>query len=142
MMHQRNQVSQTEAPKIKKEGVVTKISDYSCFYCQKEINSSNDTLLKHFDECPQIGVFYEEHPQPYFHPFPDFYHYDGTGFALPTDEPCYTCNERLENKLELRKHYTENHPELVLFWCDVCLTNFGSDRGLKSHLRNQHHIFQ
>ena len=142
MMHHRNQVSQTEEPKIKKEIVNARISDYSCFYCQKRINSSNEVLQKHYDECPQIGEFYEENPPSLKYDYPNFNDYYGTGFALPTDEPCYTCNERLEDKLELRKHYTANHPELVLFWCDVCLTNFGSDRGLKSHMRNQHRIFQ
>ena len=98
-MHQRNQVSQTEAPKIKKEIVNAKISDYSCLYCQKRINSSNEILQKHYDECPQIGVFYEENrPSSYFNSYPNFHDYDGTGFALPTDEPCYTCNERLETE--------------------------------------------
>ena len=73
-------------------------------------------------------------------------HYDSTHMNMmlpfPTDAPCYTCDDILATPTDLRDHYNNYHPEILLYWCDVCLTNFGSDRGLKSHLRNSHQVFQ
>ena len=92
-------------------------------------------------------------PPPQFPPpqFPPT-HFPPTNFHRPSFPPlnpfppsisCYTCgNGKLYNsKIDLKKHYDESHPELILFWCEVCFTNFASERGLKSHMRNSHKNF-
>ena len=72
-------------------------------------------------------------PQPSFPPL----------YSFPPSTSCYTCgNGKLyNNKIELKKHYDESHRELILFWCEVCFTNYASERGLKSHRRNSHKNF-
>ena len=66
---------------------------------------SRKILLKHRDECPQICIFPKVNPQPSLTPFHGFLNFPRqsylTSFPWPTDEPCYTCSERLENKSEL-----------------------------------------
>ena len=57
------------------------------------------------------------------------------------DVTCNTCSAKMDFKSELKAHYGEFHPEIVLYWCETCYTNFGSERGLKSHRRNEHGDF-
>ena len=146
--HCKDQVSQTEVPKV-----IT--SDYFCFYCDEEINTI-EKLQEHQVECPEIGIYIEQNVDPplpttlpWTRPPPSFAFpgfslpgFPFQGFPIPMDSPCYTCSEVLETKTKLREHYDLKHSEIILYWCDVCLTNFGSDRGLKSHLRNAHKIFE
>ena len=137
--HIKDQVSQTKAPKVA-------FSEFSCFYCEEKI-STFKILQEHRDVCREIGVFHEQVDEqdanqpyaleiPWMHPsFPY------KALSLPRNEPCYTCGEVLKTKTELRQHYDLKHSEIILHWCDECFTNFGSDQGLKSHLRNAHKIF-
>ena len=124
--------------------LIENFDEYLCYYCEVKIKTKDD-LETHRNvcceniktNCQQSETFSQ--PLPSFHPtfHPDY----PPPFAIPTDAPCYTCSERFRNKTDLRSHYSRNHPELILFWCDVCLTNFGSERGLKSHMRNNHKIY-
>ena len=51
---------------------------------------------------------------------------------------CYRCDDKFPHEVVLKDHYEKVHPEIILFWCKVCWTNFGSERGLQSHMRNDH----
>ena len=143
--HHRDQVCQTELHNTKHtKNEVKPETEYLCFYCEQRISSCKEKLQKHRFECCEVGRVLQEKTQNYLQPFhalktfPALHTFYPPPFTLPTDAPCYTCSERFLNKIELRRHYTESHPDFILFWCDVCLTNFGSERGLKSHMRNNH----
>ena len=132
--HVRDQVSQTTKPK---EKLNDKDPLYPCFYCGFYMTNSKD-VLEHRLACIAPGLCFQEeiHQALPTHGF-SF----PPPFNIPTEEPCYTCDKILENKVTLRNHYNTVHQDMILFWCEVCLTNFGSERGLKSHMRNQHKIF-
>ena len=139
-IHHKDQVSQTQANPVKIE--IELNSEYPCLYYGQTISSFEEKLEKHYGECREYGLVYYENnnkssqPSPFLDQFNDLKYFYPPPFTLPTDAPCYTCSERFQNKIELRRHYDESHPDIILFWCDVCLTNFGSDRGLQSHMRN------
>ena len=159
--HQKDQVCQTRISKIEaftqtKDEDETIDSEHACVYCDVTIKNSEENLFNHLFDCCEFGLipedtFNEENnyesmmlppsflpppcfpPQPCFPPplFP-------AQFRFPIEVKCYTCDEKFPFKINLRRHYNESHPEIILFWCDVCFTNFGSDRGLQSHMRNEH----
>ena len=137
------------------------VLSYSCFHCEKSTNSESELnshrrehherfldetnlvleceickavcrdsrdLKMHIDnyhgwKIPQVQV-----PSPSYPP----------SFPFPTS---ITCGERLANTVEERKHYYVTHPEMKLYWCDVCLTNFEREICLKYHKRNYHQDF-
>ena len=145
--HHKDQVCQTQARDNenteREEKTETKPNlEYPCFY-YRQIIRSKDEMQKHNIECCEVGIVHQENTE-YFHPchvlqpFPALHNFYPPPFTLPTDAPCFTCSERFKHRNELRRHYTDSHPDLILFWCDVCLTNFGSERGLQSHMRNYH----
>ena len=113
---------------------------YPCFYCGKIISSAEE-LKMHLVECHESGLKFQDdyYREPYLQPpcFLPPYSFS-SAFPLPVDFPCYTCDAKFKNKSEVRRHYNSSHADIILYWCDVCLTNFGSDRGLQSHMRNNH----
>ena len=72
MKHKSDQLSQTETQfsenKDSEKGH-TENGEYLCFYSQKKINVSCEVLLKHHNECPQIGIFTKVNPQPSLTPW-------------------------------------------------------------------------
>jgi vacuolar-type H+-ATPase subunit I/STV1 len=133
--HVRDQVSQTTKPK---ENLSDKDDSYPCFYCGFYMTNSKDVIEHRLVCCIEPGLaFLKEIHQA----FPAHGFSFPPPFRIPTEEPCYTCDKILENKVTLRNHYDTVHQDMILFWCEVCLTNFGSERGLKSHMRNSHKIF-
>ena len=135
--HHRDQVCQTEA--FNNNEALTVNVEYPCFYCEQTINDSKEQLLQHHGECRESGLCYQDNSKKHFQPvlFFNFHPTYPPPFIFPTYVPCYTCSETFKNKIDLRRHFDNVHPETVLFWCEVCLTNFGSDRG-QSHMRNNH----
>ena len=134
--HYKDQVSQTPAfePDINENEKTEHIIDeYSCFYCGEQVSSNLEKLRKHSLDCKELGLPHAMAPTSLVNYPPPF--------ISPTDAPCYTCGARLPNKIELKNHYDSVHPDLILFWCDICYTNFGSERGLLSHRRNIHKVF-
>ena len=136
--HVKDQVCQTQ-PANEPLQKINIESSYPCFYCGKIITSSNEMLKEHSKHCLipipkhcEMAIYKKPLIQSQYHP---------QSFMFPIDFPCYTCPKVLSNKQDLRMHYDTSHPEKIMFWCEVCLTNFGSDRGLKSHMRNQHQIY-
>ena len=139
---------------------------HTCFYCEKGINSKKE-LQNHSKLCHEtllnvrnqekykvadFNMKSSEHsilfPQtlfpppilpPLLFPQPSF----PPPYPFQTSISCYTCGngEHYSSKIDLKKHYDEAHPELILFWCNVCFTNFARERGLKSHMRNSHKVF-
>ena len=145
--HFKDQISQTIIPKVNKfpeaQGKSeTYNSKYSCFYCGYFL-SSEENVKKHRLEChePYLGfkdnIYSQTYLQPLMLPLSTY----PPSFPWPTEFSCYTCYEKFKTKVYLREHYNSSHPDIILFWCDVCLTNFGSERGLQSHMRNEHKIF-
>ena len=140
--HYKDQVSQTKTPSNEITTIQREKKDetyeYPCFYCG-QIISSKESLQSHQIEChnSDLGFHDRIYRETYFHPvLPAFPHHPP--FLLPLEVSCYKCCEKFKNKSELRTHCNASHPDLVLFWCDFCLTNFGSERGLQSHIRNKH----
>lgn len=151
--HFKDQVSQTRTINCEASTQIDVnnepfLEEYPCFYCAEIISRSP---LDHYEVCDQLGLPLHENgetetyveqivspfPNPTSFPPPTLFP-PAFGFPIIIDEPCYTCGERLRDKIQLRRHYNCAHPEIILFWCDMCLTNFGSERGLKSHMRNAH----
>ena len=154
--HYKDQVCQTRISKIEaftqtKDEDESLDSEYACFYCDVTINSSEGNFFKHLVDCCEFGlipddVFYGKKncetsflPPPCFPPPPSFPPtLFPAPFGFPIEVQCYICYEKFRYKINLRRHYNESHPEIILFWCDVCFNNFGSERGLQSHMRNEH----
>ena len=138
------------------------VLSYSCFYCENTINSeielNSHRRLNHerfldetnleCEKCKAVcrdsrdlnmhnEKFHSWNIPPNHAPSPSY----PPSFLFQTSIPCYTCGEKLANKVEERKHYDVTHPEMKLYWCEVCLTNFERERGLKSHMRNFHQDF-
>jgi hypothetical protein len=140
--------------------------DYPCFYCEEEIKTKSE-LENHSQVCCEKyldATYGSEYKCDNFHTrvgeprdlkrhvenhhiwdFPPLL-MPPPSFSLPFSFPalnvsCFTCGEKMNFKSELKSHYSESHPEILLFWCDTCFTNFGSERGLKSHMRNNHNDF-
>lgn len=131
--HVKDEVCQTQESPIK--------SVYPCFYCEKEIMNTTDCIEKHQKDCMEPTLSFKHTTHTSYKPPPKLNSFSGPSFLLNTDFPCYTCPAIFTNKSDVRTLYDFSHPEKILFWCEVCLTNFGSDRGLKSHMRNQHKIY-
>ena len=58
-------------------------------------------------------------------------------FLFPIEVNCYNYDEKFPYKINLKRHYNESLPGIILFWCDVYFPNFGSDQGLQSHMKNE-----
>ena len=137
----KDQISQTVTQKVE---ILSELKNYRypCFYCGFNIKSK-ENLQKHKVECSEPGlefldIVYRQTPFQHLQTSTSSY---PPPFPWPVDFPCYTCDEKFENKIALRRHYDSSHTDIILFWCNVCFTNFGSERGLKSHERNFHKIF-
>ena len=132
--HYKDQVSQTiKTPSVeisRQTEEKDQTCEYPCFYCGQIIRSSKESLQSHQMKCRNPDLVFNDsiHRETYFQPQPILpaypYH---PPFLLPLEVSCYTCSEKFKNKSELRTHCNASHPELVLFWCDICLTNFGSE---------------
>ena len=159
--HVKHQVSQTRIQDVAVSTQTEEIleiteTEYPCFYCGQIINSSGFNLARHLSECSELGLLDEDTnnepktpTEPYFPPspplppllfppplFPPHPFSPLVGFQKQV--PCYRCDENFPHEVVLKRHYEEVHPEIILFWCNVCWTNFGSERGLQSHERNEH----
>jgi DNA-directed RNA polymerase subunit N (RpoN/RPB10) len=145
------------------------MAPHRCFYCEKILNSRVDlgthrklcqnTFLhnkavinfkcekccSYFKDSISLMTHLKNHQilefstlyQPFAVPPPPY----ASPFPHCVQTYCYTCGKSVDSKAELKRHYGESHSEIVLYWCEVCYTNFGSERGLKSHMRNIHQDF-
>ena len=125
------------------------MSEYACFYCGYRINGQ-ENLQKHKTECHEAELGFRDQeccdinsqtlsftpPLPFVPP--SLYQ---LSFSIPVQVMCYTCSLEFKNKSELRRHYNSFHPDFKFFWCDICLANYGSERGLQTHMRNQHEVY-
>ena len=158
-IHVKHQVSQTRIKEVEvstqtKESL--KLAEYPCFYCGQTITSSEPNLAKHLPECSEMGLavvnWLDEHtnsepkiPKVPLSPTPHLSsppllppHLFSPLVGFQKEVSCYNCNEKFPHEVVLKKHYEQMHPEIILFWCNVCWTNFGSERGLQSNMRNAH----
>ena len=125
------------------------MSEYTCFYCGYRINSQ-ENLQKHKTECREAELAIGDQKcgdisnrQAYSFPHPLTLEPPSSyppAFTVPVQVMCYTCNKEFKNKSELRRHFTSFHPDFKFFWCEICLANYGSERGLQTHMRNQHYV--
>ena len=104
-------------------------------------NEHNRLSWKHQKDCMEPTLSFKHKRNTSYKPPPKLNSFSVPSFMLNTNFPCYTCPAIFTNKSDVRTHYDISHPEKILFWCEVCLTNIGSDRGLKSHMRKQHKIY-
>ena len=120
--------------------------EYICCYCGYVINSQaifkciklNVVKLSLFPEILSVTQDTVSYSFPVLPPFQPLSSYP-LSFTLPL-EKCFTCNKEFRDKSKLREHLDSCHPDFIFFWCNICLADFRSDRGLKSHMRNQHKL--
>ena len=107
-----------DAIRMEEERKANQFEEYPCFYC--------DTIIKHKEEikvhkrsCREIVI-------------------------APGDSYiCDKCSENCKNEEEFNKHKTLNHapwapPGTKIFWCNLCIMNYGTQEGLRTHRRNWH----
>ena len=131
---------------------------YSCFYCGEKIHTKSN-LGKHRADCHDTYLdesyrndekcekFESREPSSFdlicnnhiwgFPPLPPL----PFTFQPAPDVTCFTCNQKMNFKSELKRHISLLHPEIVIFWCETCFMNFKIESELKSHMRNYHKQF-
>ena len=147
--HVKHQVSQTKITDVEmstqtEETYEVAECEYPCFYCGQMLTSSESSLSTHLSECPELGLLVDDlnenennEPNPSIqtslpppslppllfappfhppHPFSPF-----VGF--PREVSCNSCHEKFPHEVVLKRHYSEVHPEITLFWCNVCWTH-------------------
>ena len=99
------------------------VLSYSCFHCEKSTNSESE-----------LNSHRREHHERFL---------DETNLVLECEICKAVCRDSRDLKMHIDNYHGWKipHPEMKLYWCDVCLTNFERERCLKSHKRNYHQNF-
>ena len=93
-----------------------KFEEYSCFYC--------DTFIQHEEELDVHKRSCHE-----------------TVIALVDSFICDKCGKNCMNEDAFNEHKTWYHapwstPGMKIFWCNLCIMNYGTQEGLQTHRRN------
>ena len=137
MKHVRDQVSQTEIPKI----LQSTFTNYPCFYCEEEITSYKN-LQKHRHECPQFGIFEEEVANPQYLENTEFTCHE----SFLSDFQCSDCGSNHTSRMALEWHKTATHGPFATIQkeiypeesCDFCSKKCRTLEELRDHIRSQH----
>ena len=120
--HVKHQVSQTSMKNTEKcaqtEDLIENDDlEHPCFYCGERLTDYESNMEMHLSECCELGsVVFED--APIF--------------------PCDQCNDEYSDISELKDHYTKNHPECLLCWCDFCGSRCENLEELQTHIRSLH----